>query len=130
MLVPALLPLTGEEYNKRSYFKEGKAERRVGKPLADAGRVLRKRVLVGYITQGFRFLTNIDGWVEIKENAKERSMCVQRLSQKLSPSKASQKEVAVGSKVVIKEGNRPSSLGPWKSPGQACLGDEHRLLLS
>lgn len=62
--------------------------------------------------------------MEIKGNAKERSMCVQRLSWKLSPSKASQKEVAVGSKVVIKEGNRPGSLGPWKSSGQACLGDE------
>lgn len=38
---------------------------------------------------------------------------------------SSQKEVAVGSKVVIKEGNRLGSLGPRKSPGQTCLGDEH-----
>lgn len=30
----------------------------------------------------------------------------------------------MGSKVVIKEGNRPGSLGPGKSPGQADLGDE------
>lgn len=75
MLVSALLPVTGEEYKNGSYFKEGKEERRVGKPLADAGRVLRKRILVGYITQGFRFLTNIDGWMEIKGNAKERSVC-------------------------------------------------------
>lgn len=41
-------------------FKKGRAERRIGKALSDAGRIMRKRVLVSYITQSFRFLINID----------------------------------------------------------------------
>lgn len=48
---PSFAPTyVGRNPRNRRYFKEGRAERRLGKPLSDAGRVVRKRVLVAYIT--------------------------------------------------------------------------------
>lgn len=36
-------------------FKKDRAEGRVGKPLSDPGGIMKKRVLVNYMIQGFTF---------------------------------------------------------------------------
>lgn len=80
MLVPALLPLAyGGIQKQELVFKQGGAEGRVAKARSDAGRIMWKRVLFSCITQRFRILIKIDGWMEVKVKAKERSTHVQRL---------------------------------------------------
>lgn len=122
-----MLPLAYGAIKKQVlFFKRGTTERRVAKAHPDAGRIMWKRVLFGDITQSFRFLINIDGWMEVKVKARGELHMFRDCELKMFSFQLFPKENHTGeSKVVIKELNGPQrSLGPSEFSGQAC-----RLLL-